>query len=341
MSAKKKLTTLLPELAKISVYQSNSVTTARRDYTMMQERIFTWVMYNMQADIKKVMNGTPVEQLRIFSPELESDVVWTKIPLAYLGRSDQYRDIRDSVEKLATISVKMKNKEKGHQIITGLFSAIQVPDEGKRSSDLILSMRRDVAAMLMHIDRERGLPARYTSFSLFVTAQCKNKYTSILYKLLCSKRDLGGWRVPYSELRDILQIDNNSYKNYYDFKKRVLIPVSKELQKLGDIYFKSADSNMETLDGKKVVAVNFKIIRVKAVQGVTVDQKQNILNILKTTFGLSPTHCDKLQPIFHEKTEFTAILEKIEYLRDWCRDNQVTHKAAYAVTTMLKEFKQG
>ena len=346
MSRRKELTTLLPELQKISIYQSNRVTNARYDFTMLQERVFTWVMYFMQAEIKKVMNGTPVGQLSLFSPEVESEFVAMQIPLSYMGRSDQYADIRANVEKLATIAVKMKNDRQDHTIVTGLFSAIKIPGEGKRSPFLTVQMRKDVAAMLIAVDRGAdGKPNRYTSYMLHVAATCKNKYTSRMYKLLSSWRDKGGWAVSLQELREMLQLGEKNYANYGDFKKWVLLPVQEELKKIGDIWFNCREADFEVKDGKKVTGLKFKIIKEekKPTGGVSNKQIAHLHQLCRTLFNFHDKHCEEIQPIFHSGTDFEAVVEKVRYLQTWMLENrqQARYPAAIVVKALLKDFAPG
>jgi plasmid replication initiation protein len=337
----KKIQTLLPQLAGVSIHQSNKVTNAKYDFKLMQERVFTWLMYKMQDDIMLVANGKcQVKQLPLFE---NRDIVSYTIPLQYLGRPDQYQEIRQCVKDLATIAVEMKDTEHKMTTITGLFAAIHIPDQGTRSNKLTIDVRSDVAQMLMHIDtkfddrKQKIVPKQYTTYDLRVANTCKNKYSSRIYKLLCSYRQAQYFRIDLQELRDMLMMQESNYKNYKDFKKRVIVPVQKELKKLGDIWFNCDDESFEIKNGKKVERLYFRLIEPSSTEAKA-NRRMHLNWILQTNFGFNQKQLDKIQANIMEDIDWKELTKKIEDIDNKYREKNKDERQALLTSILRKEY---
>lgn len=334
MPTKEILQKSIPNFSTMSIKQSNRVTDAQYDFTMMQLRIFTWLMFYLQEYIKKVMSGHSVHQMPLFDG-MESDHLLVEIPLNYLGRPDQYGDIREAAKKLTTQPFSMDDMYKKFTTYTSFVAAIKVPHEGTRSSMLGIEMRKDVIKSLMHVDRNGNTPIRYSSYMLYVAATCKNKYTGRIYMYLSAKKDLGGLILPLKKLRDMLQLKDNNYSNFSDFKRFILTPVQKELNDMGDFWFNFS----EIKEKKKVTDLKIIIGDIKPA-GISDAQREHIKRLTKIQLLFTEYHCDKMQAIYLYNPTFKEVLEKIQYIDQWCEDNptKVKSKAAVGLSSLLKEF---
>jgi len=77
----------------------------------------------------------------------------------------------------------------------------------------------------------------FTQFEIENIIQLKSSYSIRLYQLLKSYEKLGKRKIEYEELRWMLEIKENKYKRFCDFKKRVLEPSKKEIDAICDISF--------------------------------------------------------------------------------------------------------
>jgi hypothetical protein len=318
------------------IFQPNRVTNAHYDYTLIQERIFNYVMFVLQAHIKRVMAGEHVQQLDIFKDV--SEYIHVSVPLMAIAQPAQYGKVRESAKQLAGIVVSMKGKSSaGYKVqrFTGMFADIELPLEKQRSNEITIRVRKDVADHLLQIDRNPGgQPYGYTSFMLEVANGAKNKYTSRIYKLCSSWKEKGGFNITLEELQLMLQLGPKY--DYNAIKRRILEPVAEELKEKSDCWFEVT----ETLNGKKVIALSFKVITPDLIkQGEIL--KNSIINMLRTHFLFNDILLARVSPIFHEQTDYTALQYKILDLMERKRTtpkDKMPHPQAYVITSLLKEF---
>jgi plasmid replication initiation protein len=140
---------------------------------------------------------------------------------------------------MAQLEVKIPSidKKSGKRLVSyaSLFSRITLPVEQTRSPTLTIEIAKDVASLLVAIDRNmHGKPENYTSFILQVATNAKNKYTSRIYKLISSWKKKGGFYVPINDFREWIQF-GNKYQDYREMKRRILMPVQQKLENQADV----------------------------------------------------------------------------------------------------------
>jgi hypothetical protein len=304
------------ELMTKVLYQSNRVTAAVYDFTLLQEKIFTWVMYYLQEDLLQVANNkTTIGQLALFNEDPE--FIRLHLDLCYIGKPHQYDEIREAAKEITRKSITIKDHTNTKEITTGLFSVVVSPTSGnekKYSGKLGVMIHKRVAAALITTEKNSNNKiANYTSYMLYICAVCKNKYTSRIYKLLSRFADRGGYNMELAELRKLLCIGENSYQNFADFKRAILVPVSNELKQYGDIWFNCADPEFLDKQGKKVKGIRFKIV-------VPLEDKKVEVFVnwfrwfAKDNFQAEPRHIEAILKMLdlNKWTNFAEITEKIE-----------------------------
>lgn len=335
MSKKTKRDILIPDIKDITIFQSNRVTNAKYDYTLIQERVFTWVMYYLQDEIRQVMDGTSVTQLNIFS-QLASEMLCMNIPMHHLGSPSQYRDIRDAIQKISGVQILMANPEKKTIKWSGLFSSVEMPDRShhKRSAMVTIEIRRDVAQMLIDVNYTKGRPEQYTKYMLHVALQAKFKYTSKIYKLLCSYRERRYYSCSIEDLRDHLQIPDNVYPNFNDLKRFVLDPVAKELKEIADIYFDTADPEFTNRVGRKVVAV--KITLLFPMSEELFNKKIQIFTAeLIRSFGCRESHLQQIRHLLTIDCNWKVLDDVVSRCYYLCEKREVQYPAAFVIKSIL------
>lgn len=255
---KKSLMSLPGEYRKL-VYQPNHITTAKYSYTLIQERIFTYIVFYLQTYVKKIMDGGIVSQLDLFTKEENRDYVDIIIPLHMISKPNQYDEVRARAIDMTQvpIAIEMKNRS-GEKIsrVQSLITHVDLPDKDesiqRRSGVLPLRMSKAVAMTMLNIERENSMPINYTSFLFDVALGAENKYTPRLYKLLSSWKKKKLYITKLEDLREYLQV-GDKYPTYESFKRRILVPVLEELKEKADFYCELS----ETRVGKAVTKLNF------------------------------------------------------------------------------------
>ena len=123
------------------------------------------------------------------------------------------------------------------------------------------------------------LKSHFTNYRLENIVQLKSQFSIRIYELLKQYEKIGQRLFMVSELRSILGIDQNQYKQYTDFKKRVIVPAQKELAEKTDISFYFEELKM----GHTVGQIRFfiksrgrekaQLVEVESIQNVLVSQK--------------------------------------------------------------------
>lgn len=101
------------------------------------------------------------------------------------------------------------------------------------------------------------LNGHFTKYKLASVIQFSSQYSIRIYELLMQYMKIGSRKFTLESLRKILMIQDSQYTKWNDFRRYVIEQALKELTEKSDITFE-----YEALkDGKRVVAVNFKILR--------------------------------------------------------------------------------
>jgi plasmid replication initiation protein len=337
MSQRKRLA-FPPELMNKSIIQSNRVSEARYDFSLIQQKVFVWIMYHLQERIQEVIDGKHVEQLSIFAEP--SATVAIEMPLNLIARHEQYNAVREALKQLATIAIELADHQHKKTRFTGLFAEINIDTEKQRTRNITVIIRRDVAKALVAIDkREDGRLKMYTKYRLQVAIISRNKYTYRIYVMLNSWRERGYWIITLEEFRSLFQLGDKLYPNYNDLKKRLIMPAIKELDEIGDFSF----TIHEETDGRKVKKLKFVIL-----EPTTTKERQSLIQnirwLMKTQLNCTDKDCDKINPIFPLDKTFKKrceeITDELSRLHQYIVKNQtnIRHAPAVVVAALLKKF---
>lgn len=338
---KRKKVIMLPAV-KSYIYQPNRITNAIYDYSLIQERIFNTVMYHLQDAITISRKGADYTQLTLFKDFERSDSIAFKIPLKDIAIPQNYEYVKKAIEQLAGIVVSIpyidEKTQKAFKHVAGLLKA-NIPETGDRSSTIEIIIDKHVAKMFIEIEKNpNGQPINYTRFIYEIAQRASNKYTSRIYKLICSWKKKGGFTISLDEFRTWIGIEDK-YRQYNEIKKRILIPVQKELFEHADCWFNCDTEDFTTKQGNHVTHLNFKVISPELIEEDN-KKKDYALHLLRTHFKMETKHIDQIQPIF-EYADIQSILLKITQLREYYMDNvsKIAEIAPFAVKSLLNEFQ--
>jgi plasmid replication initiation protein len=232
--------------------------------------------------------------------------------------------------------------------ITSFITRIEKPKKVDGKSVLYLRMDKDVASQLIQVDRNlKNQPINYTKYLLEVALRARSKYTFRLYAYISSWKQKGGFVITLDELRSIVGVEQNEYAEYSQFKRRVLLPVQKELENQADCWFNCSASDFEIRDGKKVTRLRFKVI-VPEMQEALRRRAEMIKALLKNHFGFQDGHFKTIDPLFSRnfnEQRADSLMSKIVSLNEYIKklrgsDDEVNDKASYALKSILNHFQE-
>lgn len=308
----------LPAEYRGMIYQPNRITNAIYDFTIIQERVFLFIVFYLQTYIKKRMDGVEYRQLDLFGSERNMDYIDICIPLNLIGKPNQYNEIRMRTVEMAQTIMRIQDKDKegvSRVYVQPLLAHVALPMENDKSRTSVLPVRisKQVALLMLNIERNNNSPINYTSFLFEVALLAGNKYTSRIYKLLSSWKKRGLWKVKYADLRDLLQLEGK-YRDYECFKRRVLVPVMEELKELADFTFDCNTPEFEEREGRKVVTLNFRhVMADDADPALTECKLWNKITMMVTKYWNMDDEGLRQMSLMRKKHNLKDIEEKINY----------------------------
>ncbi|MDP4272686.1 MAG: replication initiation protein [Bacteroidota bacterium] len=323
------------------IYQPNRITNAIYDYSLIQERIFNAVIYYLQEPIKLSLKGEDYGQYSLFQEYKEQPTIKITIPLREITIPQHYDQVKKSIKQLASIVVEIpyinqKTQEK-RVVYKGLLSA-DIPSNSTRNSLIYIEVDKRVAKLLVEIDQNKGgQPINYTRYVYEIAQNASNKYTSRVYKLICSWRKKGGFTIPLEDFRKWLGIEDK-YKYFADIKKNILLPVQNELFEKADCWFNCKSDDFVTKQGNTVTHLNFKIITPELI--VEEDKRKDYaFNLLRTHFKFNDRNIEQIRPLFN-KASSEQMLLKIVSLREYYLNNvtKITDVVGYVIKSLQNEF---
>jgi hypothetical protein len=345
VTEKRQKVIMLPEIINY-IQQPNRVTEASYDYTLVQKKILTAVIFFLQEAIKNRLNGQSYEQLQLFK-QSPNDKISLKIPLRELTPSKQYyNDVRESAKMLASIIVKLSGKDpftgKPGTYFTGLMTVF-IPDDYKYDRYMVIEIEKEVAKRLMEIEKnERGIPVNYTRLAYEIIMRSKNKYTPRIYEMISSWKKKGGFVITLDEFKTRLML-GDKYTTYKDLKARVIKPAHDELFEKADCWFNCLSHDFEVRKGKTVTHLHFKII-VPELKEMNEVKKNSTIEMLRTHFQFKEEHFLAIRMILDNPENLDKLNYKLIDLNEVIQSKKNTNERIavvpnYIVSSVLNYFK--
>ncbi len=279
--------------------------------------------------------------MSLFKEYEESPFIKIQIPLKEITIPQHYAQVKKSVKELASIVVEIpyynESMKEDRILYKGLLSA-DIPSDSKGSGIIEIEIDKRVARLLIEIEQNKvGQPVNYTRYVYEIAQNATNKYTSRIYKLICSWRKKGGFTISLDEFRKWIGIEDK-YKYYTDIKKNILIPVQEELFEKADCWFNCNSEEFVTKQGHSITHLNFKIITPELIEEEE-KRRDYILHLLRTHFKFEDRHLDQIRPLF-QKARTADILMKITALREYYLDNitKIADVTGYVIKSLQNEF---
>ena len=163
-----------------------------------------------------------------------------------------YDELKDSIKTLADKSMWIEIEDEKGEAET-LIRWIEEPTIRRNSGIVEVSLNRYLKPYLLQLKKN------FTSYELIYTLRFRSKYSIRLYELACSVvfHPLKEYRKKYyiEELKK--RLDATKYKVYVDFRRSVLEPAIKEINKYSD---KTISYNQISTRGRKIDIIELVII---------------------------------------------------------------------------------
>lgn len=164
-------------------------------------------------------------------------------------QGDSYTELKAILQGLSDRSWWATINDKGTESLVRWFSTLRT---NKRSGKVTIEFHKDMMPYLLELTKENQY---YTHYQLKYILPMKSQYAIRLYELLKSyQRNNYEWFFDIEQLKK--QLNCESYKDFKDFRRRVLEPAVAEINEFTDI--KIAWEPMK--EGRKVVRVVFYMV---------------------------------------------------------------------------------
>lgn len=200
-------------LKKDLIVQSNALVEACYKLTLQEARIILFLASRIEPDDSDFKDyEIPVKELA---------------EIAQIDSSSLYSTMIGVTDTLLKKVFKVKKEDGKTEQFAWLCAAIHNP----RSGSITLRFDKELKPYLLKLKKN------FTSFSLSVAIKFKNIFSFRIYELLKQYESIGKREISIDDLRWMLDLDDNTYPLYGNFKQRVIKPIQKELKEKSDIYF--------------------------------------------------------------------------------------------------------
>ena len=170
------------------------------------------------------------------------------------------------------------------------------------------------------------LKNRFTLYRLENIIQLSSVFSIRIYELLKQYENAGIVKFSLEDLRKYIGIDDNQYKMYADFKRRVLVLAQNEIKQKCDIFFDFEEIKVGRSIGKLLFYITPQPIPIKNVTGVNDKKKKDIKynnSELEEILQLLPKEYQKLSGLkkliveYLEKKDKNYVIRNIVYANNY------------------------
>lgn len=217
-----------------TIIQPNRVTMMRYAVTPLEENLFTLVMDKFQAELYdgKMMDrnlwGEPILNLNL------QEIAPNQKP------SDAFKALKNVKRREFGYAYINQKNNKEIEVDGVLFPTLL-----KHDNYVQIKINTDALPFLLWLGESGG---QKTFFNKITALSLSGGHSKRLYKMLCSWKNRGGWRIKIDEFKDLLKV-KYSIK---DLKSRVLEPAKEELynNQSSDIWFEYTTETSDELKQK-------------------------------------------------------------------------------------------
>lgn len=259
-------------------------------------KIILAIRENPQEDIFTFQVKNLIEDFNCHEDEYER---LKKVAKGMFGKSV---DINTSTDKICDLVV--------------IFRRITIDKKGL----ITFKIEEDIKPFILE------LTSNFTQYYFENIARLKSNFSIRMYELLKQYEKIGNRKISVLSLRHFLNVSDDKYKLYGNFKSKTILIAQKELKEKTDLCFDFEENRI----GNKVVEINFIIMRNKKDSSLVVEYRkepeekvedktvltddQKNLKLKLTTFGISEKTANELVlSVKMEQIESNIIYAEKEY----------------------------
>jgi plasmid replication initiation protein len=187
------------------------------------------------------------------------------------------------------------------------------------------------------------LKGHFTSYELGNIIRLKHVYSIRIYELLKQREKIGRRKFTVEELRELLMMEDEEYKQFCDFRRWVLKPAQKELAEKTDIYFTWEEERKR----QKCVAIEFIIKSQRRPKTgfliedstkyseVLEEQPENQMVSRLADFGVTRKAAEELVKEYDEE----RINAALAYAHVLQRDGKLNNPAGFVVEAIKNKYR--
>ncbi len=270
---------------------SNILNLTRQEFTLIEKHIYlTTLLY--------------LKENQGFKIDLENELLAVKIDFSANELKETNRNrIKDALSKITSRKIFFDSSTKDKDYFGFVVPFISAKYEAKNRAYSNISVLLNPQCKKLFYELSNG----YTMIDLKAILSLTSNHSIRIYELISQYKNQESWTVSVDNLRNLLGIELNQYKNYSDFEKRILLYSQKELWEHCGLHFEWAIAQKER---KKITALTF-TIRTKEKQ-----EKVQVNADIKTTMDyistLTPKDIAEKSHIL--MTQYTLSAEQKDYI---------------------------
>lgn len=228
---------------KIRLVQSNKITRARCEFTLLERRILYCVIRDLQSAYK-----TNKDYFYTENGEYRDIAMTIELKLLNVC-SEKVSEVKKAMMRLKDRSVELEKE--GVWTYVSLFNYIQYNNDDQK-------FRLQISQMILPEYIE--IASNFTIYDFAIALHLKSVFTQRFYELCNQHRVMGYFILSVSEIRQMFGLENK-YKRASDIYKNVIMRANNELidmykQGVCDIYFTYSPSKKS---GKEILEFRFDV----------------------------------------------------------------------------------
>jgi len=236
------------------IYKDNRIIEASYKLTINEQRIILFCISQINSLEKLNANQVFTVSASEYSSVFGLDKDWS------------FREMKNAVTQLfeRRVKVGVTNEESDE------FRWISFKSISKSKQSIGVRFTTDIAPFLSELE------GSFTKYKLLSISSMSSVYSIRIYEMLMQWRTKKSVRVTIEKLRYRMQIEEGKYKEFSNFKQKVIDTAIKEINECSDVI-----ANYDMIkEGRKVVAINFKF-DFKNTKLAKESSKENIKGVLK------------------------------------------------------------
>jgi plasmid replication initiation protein len=236
------------------IYKDNRIIEASYKLTINEQRIILFCISQINSLEKLNANQIFVVSASEYSSVFGLDKDWS------------FREMKNAVTQLFERRVKVGvTPEESDE-----FRWISFKSISKSKQSIGVRFTTDIAPFLSELE------GNFTKYKLLSISSMGSVYSIRIYEMLMQWRTTKSVKITIDKLRYRMQIEDGKYKEFSNFKQKVIDTAIKEINESSDIM---ADYEM-IKEGRKVIAINFRF-EFKNSKLAKEEAKQEIKDVIK------------------------------------------------------------